>query len=115
MHRPGRRKQSTGDRLNWMPCPPQPRQTAWRRGAHLPAVVHSHEVTDQQEGVGQHAHCNLKPKETGVAVTPQPPFPTQGARAYCANTLHPGLPLAITRDSLPSPTRARREGERAAG
>lgn len=50
--------------------PQQPWQSAWWRGSHLPTVVHSHEVTDQQEGVGQHAHCNLKPRETCVSVTP---------------------------------------------
>lgn len=29
-------------------------------GSHSPTVVHSHEITDQQEGIGEHAHCDLK-------------------------------------------------------
>ena len=43
-------------------------QGAWGRGTHLPAVVHSHEIADQQEGVGQHAHRDLQ--ETRGSVTP---------------------------------------------
>lgn len=60
--------------------PQQPWQSAWRRGAHLPTVVHSHEVTNQQERVGQHAHCNLKPRETCMSVTPSPAPPEPGSR-----------------------------------
>lgn len=96
------------DGLSWVPQ--QPWQSAWWRGAHLPTVVHSHEVTDQQEGVGQHAHCNLKPRETCVSVTPRQPHPgswAQGAGAHCANILHHGRPPATTRAALPSPSQAR--------
>lgn len=63
-HRPGGRKQSTGQAELDPPGPDSPGRVPGGRAAHLPAVVHSHEVTNQQEGVGQHAHCNLKPRET---------------------------------------------------
>lgn len=93
------------DRLSWVPL--QPWQSAWWRGAHLPTVVHSHEVTDQQEGVGQHAHCNLKPRETCVSLTPlASPTGAQGAGAQCANILHHGQPPATPRAALPSPSQA---------
>lgn len=40
--------------------PPAALAGCLRRGTHLPAVIHGHEITDQQEGVGQHAHCDLQ-------------------------------------------------------
>ena len=76
-------------------CPQQPWQGAWGRGTHLPAVVHSHEIADQQEGVGQHAHCDLQETQRSVPHPPQPwpEFRGQG---------HP-VPVAFTKACLQPP------------
>ena len=60
--------------------PQQPWQGAWGRGTHLPAVVHSHEITDQQEGVGQHAHCDLQEDPRVSDPTHRRPSPSSGGR-----------------------------------
>lgn len=77
----------------------------WQRGPHLPTVVHSHEITNKQEGVGQHAHCNLKPRETRMSVTPEPApteFRSQGHT----------VPTPYTTAGLLSPTQAHRAARR---
>lgn len=56
-------------------------------GPHVPTVVHSHEISNKQEGVGQHAYCNLKDRQTSVPACPLPgpPGPVRPASS------HPGL------------------------
>lgn len=77
-------------------CPQHPWQGAWGRGTHLPAVVHGHEIADQQEGVGQHAHRNLQGDPRVSDPThrhPGPGFRGQG---------HP-VPAAFTEACLQPP------------
>lgn len=58
---------------------------AGQRAAHLPTIVHSHEISDQQEGVGQHAHRNLKP-ERPERQSSHPPQPRHTMPAPCTKT-----------------------------
>lgn len=75
-------------------CPSSLGRGLWK-DTHVPTVVHSHEISNKQEGVGQHAYCNLKDRQTSVPACPlpgppgpvrpasSPPWPTKAvSRTY---------------------------------
>lgn len=111
-HRPGRSVHRAGQpQLG----PPSSLGKEPVEGEHLPTVVHGHEITDQQEGVGQHAHCNLKSSEIHVGDPPTDSCHPAQKQVHAVPRPYRGLPPVTTRAGLLNPTRAHRAIRRAAG